>query len=273
MGLLEGKVAFVTGAARGQGRSHAVTLAEQGADIIAVDLCRQLDAVAYRMPTVEDLDLTAALVEKANRRVVARQCDVRDVEGLQAALQAGITELGRVDIVLANAGIFPVGGARSDELQTWQDVIDVNLSGTYNTVRVTAPRLIEQGDGGAIVLTSSQSGFSGLGGDGTAGISAYTASKHGVVGLMRSFARWLAPHNIRVNSVHPCGTVTPMVMNDAFSAFLEEHPDIAPTMTNLMPVDLVEPIDVSNAILFLVSDHARYLTGVPLPVDAGFAAK
>ena len=207
------------------------------------------------------------LIDKAlpAGRPVARRC--------APEVEIGIAELGRVDIVLGNAGIFPLAGARSDDLQTWQDVIDINLSGTYNTVRVAAPRLIEQGEGGAIVLTSSQAGLSGLGGDGTAGISAYTASKHGVVGLMRSFARWLAPHNIRVNSVHPCGTATPMVVNDAFSAFIEEHPDTAATLTNLMPVDMVEPVDVSNAVLFLVSNQGRYVTGVPLPVDAGFAAK
>lgn len=270
MGKLEGKVAFITGAARGQGRSHAVRLAEEGADVIAVDLCGQIDSVAYPMATPEDLDETVRLVEALDRRIVARQADVRDAGALRSALDAGVAELGPVDIVLANAGIAPM--SLSPQGQEWLDVIDVNLTGVYNTVEAVRPSLVERGQGGAIVLTSSTAGLTGIGGDTPGGLG-YTAAKHGVVGLMRAYANILAPHNIRVNTVHPTGVRTPMVVNDIMAEFLAADPSMSNPLGNAMPVDLVEPEDISNAIVWLVSDDARYVTGVTLPVDAGFVVR
>lgn len=270
MGKLEGKVAFITGAARGQGRSHAVRLAREGADIIAVDICRQIDSVPYPMATPDDLAETVKEVEGLDRRIYAAQADVRDEAGLRAAFEAGVAELGPVDIVLANAGIAPL--AVHETHDAWQDVIDVNLTGVFNTVETAKPSMIERGQGGAIVLTSSTAGINGIGGDTRGGLG-YTASKHGVVGLMRSYANILAPHNIRVNSVHPTGVRTPMVVNEVMQAFLEADPQMGQAMANALPVDMVEPVDISNAIVFLVSDDGRFVTGVTLPVDAGFTNK
>ena len=274
MGQLDGKVAFITGAARGQGRSHALRLAQEGADIIGVDLCQQVDTVQYAGATPEDLAETAKQVEDLDRRIVTRQADVRDPRALTQAFEAGVAELGRVDIILANAGIAnQVGGEPEDEFLGWQTVIDINLTGVYNTVKIAAPRMIEQGDGGAIVLTSSTQGLTGRGGDGGGAMSGYAAAKHGVVGLMRSFAHWLAPHSIRVNTVHPTGVNTPMVVNPQLEAWMAANPEKGDALTNLMPVELVEPVDISNAILYLVSDAGRYVSGVTLPVDAGFCVK
>ena len=270
MGKLEGKVAFITGAARGQGRSHAVRLAEEGADIIAVDICAQIDTVPYPMVTPDDFAETVKEVEGLDRRIFAQQADVRDAVALRAALDAGIAELGPVDIVLANAGIAPMSMTPQD--QEWSDVVDVNLTGVYNTVRLTTPAMIERGQGGAVVLTSSTAGITGIGGNTPGGLG-YTAAKHGVVGLMRGYANYLAPHNIRVNSVHPTGVNTPMVVNDFMQEFLQADPSMSQAMANALPVDMIEPVDVSNAIVWLVSDDARYITGVTLPVDAGFTNK
>jgi SDR family mycofactocin-dependent oxidoreductase len=270
-GKLEGKVAFITGAARGQGRSHAIRLAQEGADIIAVDICAQIGSVAYPMATPEDLAETVKEVEALDRRIVARQADVRDEAGLKAAFDTGVAELGPVDIVLANAGIAPMTLGEEPH-EAWRDVIDVNLTGVFNTVEIAIPSMIERGAGGAIVLTSSTAGINGIGGSSRGGLG-YTASKHGVVGLMRSYANYLAPHRIRVNSVHPTGVNTPMVVNDIMQEWLANDPSVGEAMANALPVDMVEPVDISNAILWLVSDDARYVTGVTLPVDAGFTNK
>jgi SDR family mycofactocin-dependent oxidoreductase len=270
MGKLEGKVAFITGAARGQGRSHAIRLAQEGADIIASDICAQVATVAYPMATPEDLAETVREVEALDRRIVAQQADVRDPAALQAVFDAGVAQLGPVDIVVANAGIAPM--SRHEEPQAWQDVIDINLTGVFNTVETIIPSMIERGEGGAIVLTSSTAGINGIGGPTRGGLG-YTASKHGVVGLMRSYANNLAPHRIRVNSVHPTGVRTPMVVNEVMAEFLAQDPSLSNAMANALPVDLVEPVDISNAIVWLVSDDARYVTGVTLPVDAGFTNK
>jgi SDR family mycofactocin-dependent oxidoreductase len=269
-GKLEGKVAFITGAARGQGRSHAIRLAQEGADIIAVDICRQIATVPYPMSTPEDLAETVKEVEGLDRRIFAREADVRDEAGLKAAFEAGVAELGPVDIVLANAGIAPM--SLHEEHNTWQDVVDVNLTGVFNTVETAIPSMIERGQGGAIVLTSSTAGINGIGGSSRGGLG-YTAAKHGVVGLMRSYANTLAPHSIRVNTVHPTGVRTPMVVNDAMQEFLEADPSMSNAMANALPVDMLEPVDISNAILWLVSDDARYVTGIMVPVDAGFTNK
>jgi SDR family mycofactocin-dependent oxidoreductase len=266
VGKLDGKVAFITGAARGQGRSHAVRLAREGADIIAVDICAQIESVPYEMSTPADLDQTVKEVEAEGRRIVARPADVRDVSALGRAFEEGTAELGPVDIVLANAGIGVGSGENTD--QGWHDVIAVNLTGVWNTGRVAIPSMIERGEGGAIVLTSSTGGLIGVGAN-DAGLLSYTAAKHGVVGLMRSWANYLAPYMIRVNSVAPTGCRTPMAMNASLADILEASPQLANAMSNAMPVDMVEPIDVSNAIAWLVSDDARYVTGTVVPVDAG----
>jgi SDR family mycofactocin-dependent oxidoreductase len=270
-GKLEGKVAFITGAARGQGRSHAIRLAQEGADIIAVDICRQIDTVPYPLATPDDLAETVKAVEALDRRIVAREADVRDEAGLKAAFEAGVAELGPVDIVIANAGIIApmeVPGPHDP----WQDVIDVNLTGVFATVETAIPSMIERGQGGAIVLVSSTAGLSGLASP-TRGGLAYTAAKHGLVGLMRSYANTLAPHRIRVTTVHPTGVRTPMVVNEAMQKFLATDRALSNPMVNALPVDMVEPIDISNAIMWLVSDDARYVTGIALPVDAGLTNK
>jgi SDR family mycofactocin-dependent oxidoreductase len=270
MGVLEGKVAFITGAARGQGRSHAIRLAQEGADIIAIDIAAQIDSVSYPMYTPDDLAETARQVEALDRRIFTRQADVRDKDALQAAFDAGVAELGPVDIVSANAGIAPM--SMHPQYQEWTDVIAVNLTGVYHTVEVAAPSMIERGKGGAIVLTSSTAGLTGIGGNTPGGIG-YTAAKHGVVGLMRAYANYLAPYSIRVNTVHPTGVNTPMVVNDVMQEFLQADPAMGQAMANALPVELIEPVDISNAIVWLASDAARYVTGVTLPVDAGFVNK
>ena len=276
MGVLEGKVALVTGAARGQGRSHALRLAEEGADIIALDICSQIATVEIPMGTEEDLDETARLVEALDRRIVASVADVRDGVRLREVVEAGVAELGRLDIVCANAGIFsltldeptdPAGRRRF-----WQDTIDVNLTGVWNTVDAVVPIMVEAGNGGAIVLTASTAASKSAANRSLA-MDAYTAAKHGVVGLMRNLAVDLAAHSIRVNTVHPTGVHTPMVENAVVEGYMAENPEFAKLMLNSLPVDAVDPVDISNAIVYLVSDAGRYVTGVQLPVDAGFLVK
>jgi NAD(P)-dependent dehydrogenase (short-subunit alcohol dehydrogenase family) len=232
-----------------------------------VDICAQLESVTYAMSTPEDLEQTVKEVEALGRRIVARQADVRDVTALQKVFDEGATELGPVSIVLANAGIGAGGSTVSAERQ-WEDVIAVNLTGVWNTGRVAIPAMIERGQGGAIVLTSSTGGLIGVGIP-AAGFLGYTAAKHGVIGLMRSWANYLAPHFIRVNSVAPTAVRTPMAGDGDLALVLERNPKLANALSNAMPVDLVEPVDVSNAIAWLVSDDARYVTGTVVPVDAG----
>jgi SDR family mycofactocin-dependent oxidoreductase len=275
MGRLDGKVAFISGAARGQGRSHAVRLASEGADIIAFDVCAQIDTVPYALSTEDDLAQTVEAVEALDRRIVVGQADVRDKAAVQGVFDRGIAELGRVDIVLANAGVASMVLHEKDPDAIFRDTMEINLFGARNTIQVAAPTLIEQDQGGAIVLTSSTQGLTGRGGTGSGAGDGYVASKHGVVGLMRSWAVWLAPHNIRVNSVHPTGVNTPMIVgNEAIAEFAASRPDIAAGISeNLLPTSLIEPEDVSAAIAWLVSDDARYITGVTLPVDAGFVIK
>ncbi|MGV0724064.1 mycofactocin-coupled SDR family oxidoreductase [Mycolicibacterium sp. XJ879] len=272
MGKLDGKVALITGAARGQGRSHAQLLAEQGADIIGIDLCRQLDTVNYPMSTGADLEETTALVEKTGRQMIPLIGDVRDFDSLQTQVNAAVTELGRLDIVLANAGIMaqalpPLDPARSR--QAWQDSIDTMLTGVWNTLQTTVPILLEQDQGGAIVITSSAAGLRTQPTDRGGGTDGYYAAKFGVVGLMKAYANALGQHNIRVNTVHPTGVATPMIINDFFPAFLDAHPRIAAAFQNSLPIPAIEPIDVSRAILYLVSDDGRYVTGTCHTVDAG----
>ncbi|MGY1706587.1 mycofactocin-coupled SDR family oxidoreductase [Geodermatophilus sp. SYSU D00697] len=275
MGRVEGKVAFVTGAARGQGRSHAIRLAEEGADIIAVDLCAQIDTVPYGMATPDDLAETVAAVEALDRRIVATRADVRDYSALKSAVDRGVAELGRLDIVCANAGIFSFTTGELDE-PMWRDMIDVNLTGVWHTTKACVPHMVEGGRGGSIVLTSSTAGLMGF-----PNFAHYVAPKHGVVGLMRTLALELAPHMIRVNSVHPTSVDTDMIQNEAtyrlFAPDLD-HPTRDQVgerfaALNALPIQWVEPRDISNAVLFLASDEARYITGVTLPVDAGSTQK
>ena len=267
-GALAGKTAFITGAARGQGRAHAVKLASEGADIIAVDLCDQIASVPYPLATPEDLADTVELVEQTGSRIVAVQADVRDREALKSALRLGTEQLGdRLDIVIANAGIAPMADAGA-----WQDVIDVNLTGVYHTVDVAMKPMIKFGNGGAIVLTSSVMGLVGVGTP-IAGSVGYAAAKHGIVGLMRTLANALAPMSIRVNTIHPTAVSTMMALNPAMTEFLKNYPQGGPHLQNPMPVEMIAPDDVSAAIAFLVSDEAKYITGVTFPVDAGFTNK
>jgi (+)-trans-carveol dehydrogenase len=276
-GRAEGKVAFITGAARGQGRSHAVRLAADGADIIAIDICHDVEG-ALPMATPDDLAETVKLVEALDRRIVATQADVRDFEALKAAVDEGVAQLGRLDIIVANAGIASIGGpVQSMDAANWKHTIDINLTGLWHTARAGIPHLLAGGRGGSIVLTSSVGGMHAM-----PNMSHYVSAKHGVVGLMRSLAVELGQHGIRVNSVHPTNVNTPMFMNEGtfkmFRPDLENPgPDdvaaIAAQFMHVLPVGWVEPEDVSNAIAFLVSDEARYITGVTLPVDAGALIK
>ena len=266
MGRLDGQVAFITGAARGQGRAHAIRLAEDGADIIGIDICEQIGSVGYQMSTHEDLDETVRQVEALGRRIVVHEVDVRDVEALQKAFDDGVAALGPVTIVVANAGIGPGGFASAE--QQWEEVIGVNLTGVWNTGRVAIPSMIENGQGGSIVLTSSTGGLIGSPSD-VPGMLGYTAAKHGVIGLMRSWANFLAPHNIRVNSVAPTTVRTPMANDGDVSLIIKHVPELANSLTNALPVEAVEAIDVANAVAWLASDEARYVTGTVLPVDAG----
>ncbi|SDU44245.1 mycofactocin-coupled SDR family oxidoreductase [Jiangella alkaliphila] len=278
-GRVEGKVAFITGAARGQGRSHAVRLAQEGADIIAVDICEDVPGVTrfYQGATEADLAETVEQVEALDRRIVATKADVRDYEALKEALDDGVAQLGRVDIVSANAGIFIFGDqSHLVSEQDWRDVTDINQTGVWHTCKAAIPHLIEQGTGGSIVITSSTAGLKG-----TPNVAPYTASKHAVVGLMRTLALELAPHSIRVNTVHPTSVDTGMIQNEAtYRLFLPDaqHPtrdDAEPIFRtiNALPVPWVEPVDISNAVLFLASDESRYVTGLELKVDAGYTIK
>ncbi|QRP43099.1 mycofactocin-coupled SDR family oxidoreductase [Amycolatopsis sp. FDAARGOS 1241] len=275
-GRVEGKVAFITGAARGQGRAHAVRLAEEGADIIAIDACEAIETVdKYPPATEEDLGETTALVEKLGRKIVARKADVRDAKGLQAALDEGVDQFGGLDIVVANAGIATYGMSWELTEDMWQDMLDVNLTGVWHTAKAAVPHLMRRG-GGSMVFTSSIGGLKGI-----MQVAHYVAAKHGIVGLMRTMANELAGHRIRVNTVHPTNVDTHMIQNPGtWGMFAPDDPE--PTREKAMPgflslnalqVPWVESVDIANAVLFLSSDEARYVTGVALPVDAGAAVK
>jgi SDR family mycofactocin-dependent oxidoreductase len=276
-GRMDGKVAFVTGAARGQGRSHAVRLAQEGADIIAVDICRKFEASAADGATPEDLEVTAGLVKDAGGRVVTAEVDVRDFDALRAAVDGGVEQLGRLDAVVANAGISTTASKlhEADEA-LWQEMIDVNLSGVWKTVKAGVPHILKGARGGSIILTSSVAGFKAY-----PHLGHYVAAKHGVIGLMRSFAVELGQRMIRVNAVLPTHVNTPMLINEAtYRAFRPELEDPGPDDVasvcqrfHVLPIPWVTSEDISNAVLFLASDEARYITGVALPVDAGSCLK
>ncbi|MFD6859347.1 mycofactocin-coupled SDR family oxidoreductase [Rhodococcus sp. NPDC060090] len=277
-GRVEGKVALVTGAARGQGRSHAVRLAQEGADIIALDICGPIRENAQIAPaTPEDMAETVELVKGFSRRIVTLETDVRDFDAVKAAVDAGVEQLGRLDIIVANAGIG-TGGAplhETDEFD-WQEMQDINLSGVWKSVKAGVPHMIAGGQGGSIILTSSVGGLKAH-----PNMGPYIAAKHGVVGLMRSFAVELGQHFIRVNTVHPTNVNTPMFMNEGamkmFRPDLEnpgpEDMKVVAQLMHVLPIGWVEPEDISNAVLFLASDESRYVTGLTLSVDAGSALK
>jgi len=262
------KVALITGAARGLGRALAVRLAEAGIDSVGVDIARQIDTVDYAMAEPSDLEETRAAVARSGARMVACTADVRRPVELAAAVAAGIEEFGRLDIVLANAAISPMEGLEDEPERVWRDVIDVNLTGAWNTVQAGLPALRRGGCGGALIFTSSIAGLRGLGGASVA-FNAYTASKHALVGLMRTLARELGPESIRVNSVHPAGMSTTMLLNDALPAFLAARPEYSTRVRPALPGGVLDPRETANAVAWLVSDEARYVTGVALPVDAG----
>lgn len=274
MGQLTGKVALITGAARGQGRSHAVRLAEEGADIIALDICGQIPSVSAPMSTPDDLKQTQHLVEALDRRIVTQIADVRDLDQMRGAVAAGVAELGGLDIVSANAGIWAVHPEAQPadpavRAAIWKDTIDTNLTGVWHTLEATVPILVEQGRGGAVVITSSTAGLKGSTYNDLS-LTAYVAAKHGLTGLMRGYAKDYAKHSIRFNTVHPTGVHTPMPQNDIVAGRIERDPELMKVMANALPVDAVDPVDISNAVLYLVADSGRYVTGVTLSVDAGF---
>jgi len=265
MGRVEGKVALITGAARGQGRSHALRLAEEGADIIAFDACVDYDTIGYGMSTEDDLAETGRLVEKLGRKVVTKKVDTRELEDLKAATSTAVSELRKLDIVSANAGIWSCQSWDEVTPQLWADTLAANLTGTWHTCVATIPHLLENG-AGSIVITGSTSAVKGQ-----AFNTPYVASKHGVVGIMRSLANELASKNIRVNCVHPTGVNTPLLAGGAaLDGLIARDPYLGPTFVNALPeVHTVEPIDVSNMVLQLASDESRYITGGDYRVDAG----
>ncbi len=274
MGRAEGKVAFITGAARGQGRSHAIKLAEEGADIIAVDIVDQVASAPYPTATAEDLAETVKAVEALDRRIIARTADIRDLAALTAVANEGVAEFGRLDIVLANAGISSIGPLLDLDEATWDEMIDINLSGAFKTLKATVPHIIAGGRGGSVVITSSLASIVANGNNGH-----YSAAKAGLVSLMKTAAKEWAPLSIRVNTIHPSTVATPMILNDAtyklFRPDLESptYDDflVAAGTLNALPVPVTDPIDITNAVLFLVSDEGRYVTGTTMVVDAGGA--
>jgi SDR family mycofactocin-dependent oxidoreductase len=271
VGRLDGKVAFITGAARGQGRAHAVRLARDGADIIALDICSDIESMDYPNATPAELEETVKLVEDTGRGIVARQADVRDADAVDGVVRDGVEQFGRVDIVVANAGIVRLTEG-SDRRRIFRDIVDVNLVGVWNTVESAIPHLIEGGRGGSIVITSSSAGLKATGTD-RAGGQAYAAAKRGLVGLMQVWANQLGPQSIRVNTIHPTGVATGMVMNETMAKLFEAKDPALSAMQNVLPIPILQPEDVAGAVAWLVSDEAKFITGTAWPLDAGFAVR
>jgi SDR family mycofactocin-dependent oxidoreductase len=268
-GRLQGKVALISGAARGQGRAHAVRFAQEGADIIAFDICGQVATAPYPLASLDDLKETQRLVEGLGRRIIATVADVRDSAAVRSLVAEGVSEYGRLDIVCANAGFMScVSNTWTITEDQWNELIGVNLTGVWKTLSAAIPAMLEAGNGGSIVITSSAAGLKGM-----VNLAHYVTAKHGLVGLMRTLANELAPHSIRVNTVHPSGVRTKMLDNDHLQDFLAAHPEWVANLANPLPVDLLEPEDVSDALVWLASEEGRYITGVALPVDAGYAVK
>jgi SDR family mycofactocin-dependent oxidoreductase len=272
-GRLDGKVAFITGAARGQGRSHAVRFAEEGANIIGVDICEQIPSVGYPLGTLAELQETVRLVEKSGRRMVAAKADVRDRATLEAALNLGAGEFGRLDFVIANAGIMPVYGEHSNETAAWQACLDVMLTGVMNTVELTYPRLVDQGHGGSIAITGSMAAVKPMMRTSQAhslGLLSYSAAKAAVVNLARNYASVLAYHHIRVNVVQPAGVDTPMIRNEMVEEYKRTaNPEDGKCLVTAIPIIKLDPLDVSNMMVWLCSEESRYFTGNAMRLDAG----
>ena len=270
MGKLDGKVAVITGGGRGQGRSHAVRLASEGADIVICDITEQVGSVPFATGRPGDLEETVRQVEALDRRCVALEADVRSTADMQRLADTAMAEFGRIDFLLANAGILTLSDTTwelTDE--QWDDMIDINLTGVFKACRAVVPHIRAGGNGGSIVITSSIAGLKGV-----AGCTHYTAAKHGIVGLMRTLAKELAPEMIRVNTLHPTGVDSPMSNNDFFPQWLDEHKELGDAMRfNLMPVDAMPMADVSGVVAFLCSDEAKWITGSTVQCDAGFMLK
>ena len=265
MGRLEGKVALVTGAARGQGRAHALRLADEGADIIAADVCAPIDTIKYPSATRADLDETVRLVTGRGHQIVAAEADVRDLARLEQVVTDGVARLGTLDIVVANAGVMSAGRLWELTPEQWEQVIGVNLTGVWHTIKATVPIMIEQGTGGSIILTSSVAGLVGQ-----PFVGHYVSSKHGVVGLCRTLANELGEYNIRVNSIHPVGVNTDMLHDpDLFPMIQQRQDTLGPLFMNTLPFDFLEPEDVAGLVAFLASDESRYMTGAQVPIDLG----
>ncbi len=265
MGRFTGRVAFITGAARGQGRAHAVRLADEGADLILSDICAPVATNGVDPSTPEDLDETVQLAEKAGAKVVARHADVRDLGALESLANQGVEELGRIDIVVANAGILSWANAWEMSSEQWSELIDINLTGVFHTVRATVPHMIRAGNGGSIILTSSSAGLKGQ-----PFTLAYTAAKHGVVGIARGLANELGEFNIRVNSIHPAGVETHMMkVPGLFNMIQEKATTLGPLFMNTLPFESMKASDVSAVVAFLASDDSKYITGAQVPIDIG----
>lgn len=271
---LEDKVAFVTGAARGQGRSHCVRMAQEGADIIAVDICEALPGVPFKASTPADLDETVRQVEALGRRIIAAKADVRQDAALKQVVDDAVAQLGRLDIVSAQAGLSHMPMLLHEvPNDLWSMMVDITLTGSWNAAKVAVPHIIAGGRGGAIVFTSSVAALRG-----NRNVGHYTTAKHGIVGIMRTMALELGPHNIRVTNISPTNCGTDMLLNQecynlfrpdkAPNASYDDFVEAAKTM-HALPIPYVEPVDISNALVFLASDEARYITGITLPVDAG----
>jgi SDR family mycofactocin-dependent oxidoreductase len=265
-GRVQGKVAFITGAGRGQGRAHAVRLAGEGADVIALDIAGPLPGIAYEQPRPEDLQETVRLVEALDRRIVPITEDVRNLEGMRRAVDVAVAELGRLDVVVANAGICTPTAWDEVTPQQFQDTIDINVTGVWNTVMVGAPHLVRAG-GGSIVITSSAAGLKVQ-----PFMVHYTTSKFAVRGMAKAFAAELARHGVRVNSVHPTGVATPMGTGDMQAVLgkaMAADQRLGTMFMNMLPIDTTQPEDIADAVLFLASDESRYVTAHELAVDAG----
>jgi SDR family mycofactocin-dependent oxidoreductase len=271
---MDGRVVFITGAARGQGRAHAIRLAEEGADVVGVDICHDIDILPYPLGSADDLAETVRLVEQTGRRMLGIACDVRDFAGLQAAFNAGVAEFGHVDTVLANAGIVMMNTQERDPAEAWQLGIDVMLTGAWNTIRVAYPHMVERGQGGAIVLTSSATGLKALGGGG-GGDDAYAVAKGGLITLVKLYANSLGEHNIRVNAIATTGVKTPMVtLNTEVQKVIEKTPSLMNSLRNLLPIQMLEPHHVSETVLFLVAGDTGFAyTGSVQTIDAGLLSR
>jgi SDR family mycofactocin-dependent oxidoreductase len=273
--VAEKKVAFITGAARGQGRAHAVKLASKGMNIIGMDICADIPSMDYPNATEDDLLTTVKQVEAAGGDIVAAKGDVRSFDDLRRVLRLGLDRFGRVDVLLANAGIIRLS-PDGDRDQVWTDIIDVNLTGVWRTIEVVLPAIQAGGRGGSVVITSSTAGIKGFA-SGKAGAQAYTAAKRGLVGLMQVLANEYASEKIRVNTIHPTGVVSGMTQNPAMAKLMAQAAAGGQTsisqMVNALPIDILQPENIADAVAWLVSDEAAYITGIQLPLDAGLTVR